>query len=525
MKKLSKFGLVGMVVMGAMLFVMTCIFDPIFQAIIHLKMKQMLAVKPGGYSFGYWQKPPVPVFFRIFVFDVVNPEEVLQGGRPSVVEKGPYTYRVSLEKLNITFHDNHTVSYRQRQVFLFDRERSVGWDNETFTTPNAPLFTVGTLLQYQFPLAKEAVNLLMEGLEEKPLITVSVSDIFWGYEDRFLMLAKDVLDKLHVKSDLITGIFGYYMGKNNTDDGLYTVYTGTDDLSKFLIIDKWNHLSHLDYWSTPLANMINGTDGSLYPPFVTTDRVLQMYDSNLFRSMSMVYQENSEVLGVPTMKFIVKDDEFANATVNPWNAGFCTPRNQCIPSGVLNCSAMGHGAPLYVSLPHFLGADPYYFRLVEGVLPDRERHQPYFHLHQLTGVCLSAGRRYQLNIQMKEYPFLSKTHGLPLAYIPVLWLDGVAKVDDSIGGMFKNQIEIPLTVIKYFRYSLFGIGPVMMLIPAIVFHLHRQKNKKKLFQNGHAQNGYGHNGSVQNGLAQDGHAPVDETVPNERTHLIPPGHN
>ena len=52
----------------------------------------------------------------------------------------------------------------------------------------------------------------MEGLGEKPFIRVSVHDIFWGYDDAFLRLAKDVLDIFHVKSDLITGVFGYYMG-------------------------------------------------------------------------------------------------------------------------------------------------------------------------------------------------------------------------------------------------------------------------------------------------------------------------
>nr|KAG5688735.1 hypothetical protein BaRGS_002059 [Batillaria attramentaria] len=424
----------------------------------------MLALAPDSYSYDYWHKPPVPVIFEIYVFDIVNPEEVLQGGTPSVREKGPYTYRVSLEKFNVTFNPNHTVTYRQRQTFYFDRDLSVGSDNDTFITVNAPLFTVGTLLQYEYPWLQDAVNVLMESLEEKALVNVSVHDIFWGYEDRFLLLVKDVLDKLHLHSKLITGVFGYYMGKNATDDGQYTVRTGTDDLSKFLIIDRWNGLEYLNYWSTQLANMINGTDGSLYPPFVTTDRVLQMYDSNLYRSIAMVYQQKSSVRGIPTLKFVVEDREFANASVNPWNAGFCTPNaNYCIPSGVLNCSAMGNGAPLYLSMPHFLGADPYYHRLVTGLSPNREKHQPYFHLHPLTGVCLSAGRRYQLNIQMKEYSYLSKTHGLGFAYVPVLWINGVAKIDGRIQSLFENQIETPLAIIMDFHYALYGIGPVMVL--------------------------------------------------------------
>ncbi|KAL8577384.1 hypothetical protein ACOMHN_060206 [Nucella lapillus] len=247
------------------------------------------------------------------------------------------------------------------------------------------------------------------------------------------------------------------------------------------------------------------------------------------RSMSMAYEEPSEVLGIPTMKFVVKYDEFANATVNPWNAGFCLPYNHCIPSGVLNCSAMGHGAPLYVSLPHFLGGDPFYFRQVEGLHPSKELHQPYFHLHPLTGVCLSAGRRYQLNLLMQQFPFLSKTHGVPKAYVPILWLDGIAKIDNSIGDMFKHQIEIPMAAAKYFHYSLFGIAPLMVLIPVIVLLQARRQDKKKTLlkkqaENGTAQatvqvqNGHGSvNGSLQ---SPDERSVNSSPLPDERTPLI-----
>ena len=37
------------------------------------------------------------------------------------------------------FNDNGTVSYIERKWYKFDRNLSVGWDNETFTTINIPL--------------------------------------------------------------------------------------------------------------------------------------------------------------------------------------------------------------------------------------------------------------------------------------------------------------------------------------------------------------------------------------------------
>lgn len=71
---------------------------------------------------------------------------------------------------------------------------------------------MASLLQYEYPMLKEAVEFLLNDLGEDIFVNVSVHDIFWGYEDKFLKLVKDVLDTFNITSDLITGSFGYYMG-------------------------------------------------------------------------------------------------------------------------------------------------------------------------------------------------------------------------------------------------------------------------------------------------------------------------
>ena len=53
----------------------------------------MLALAPDSYSFKYWKTPPVPVQFQLYIFDIINPDEVMQGAAPSLLERGPYTYR------------------------------------------------------------------------------------------------------------------------------------------------------------------------------------------------------------------------------------------------------------------------------------------------------------------------------------------------------------------------------------------------------------------------------------------------
>ena len=40
-----------------------------------------------------WSELPIPIYMQFYMFNLSNPEEVKQGRKPYVVQKGPYTYR------------------------------------------------------------------------------------------------------------------------------------------------------------------------------------------------------------------------------------------------------------------------------------------------------------------------------------------------------------------------------------------------------------------------------------------------
>ena len=124
-----------------------------------------------------WLKPPVETHLTAYGFNVTNPEEVMQGGKPKLEEVGPFVYRAVTVKdsvdlgsgrVNLQYDEGgETLTYRPRyssladltrvttvssvyprKFYFLDREASVGDPEKTFiTAPNIPLLTVANKIR------------------------------------------------------------------------------------------------------------------------------------------------------------------------------------------------------------------------------------------------------------------------------------------------------------------------------------------------------------------------------------------
>ena len=96
----------------------------------------------------------------------------------------------------------------------------------------------------------------------------------------------------------------------------------------------------------------------------------------------MDYAEDTEVLGIPGYTYVGSRSVLDNGTSDP--KSWCNCAGVCAPQGVLNVSACRFGAPGFLSYPHFLDADPYFREKVNGMNPDRKRHQVYVTLEPVS---------------------------------------------------------------------------------------------------------------------------------------------
>ncbi|KAL8605528.1 hypothetical protein ACOMHN_031465 [Nucella lapillus] len=323
------------------------------------------------------------------------------------------------------------------------------------------------MMRFEYELVKVVVNEVLERTGERLFLNLTVGQLLWGYNDTLLKDLKDVLAGFHIKLP-ISDQFGLFLGKNGSDDGVYEIYSGIGGhIDQFAEIVSWNGQTSLNYWKSTIANSLNGSDGTLFPPFVDTSKTKYLFSSDLCRSLQIQYTHGYGLKGIDVDRFVVPPLTFANVSANPYNQGFCTPH--CLPAGLLNASVCKAGAPVILSLPHFLDGDPDVLDRVIGMKPNRSAHQSVIDIEPMTGVVMNAAKRLQLNAYLtniSHFKDLEQLHGW--IALPILWLSESATIDDKSAADFRGEVLVAVKVTEAVQFGLIALGAVLLLGVAVV---------------------------------------------------------
>ncbi|XP_036383261.1 scavenger receptor class B member 1-like [Megalops cyprinoides] len=386
--------IVGLSVAGLLILTFGTILVVVGPIFINRQIVTNLEISPKNELFyTLWKDIPMPIFMSVYFFNVLNPNEVLQGEKPMVEQRGPYVYREYCKKENITFHENKTVSFQEYRQYHFMRNMSVGDESDIVTIPNMLVLGAAVMLE-EMPLAvRVLVSSMFKNFNEGPFLTKTVGELMWGYDSKLV----DFLN-MYLPGLLPTrGRFGLLADFNNSYTGLFTVFTGQDDIRKVHQVDLWNGMKEVNYWRSKQCNMINGTIGEVWHPFLTSESTLSFFSPDACRSMELVYQGQGEVKGIPVFRFVAPKTLFANGLDYAPNEGFCP----CRQSGIMNVSSCRNGAPVFISHPHFFNGDPALWDSVLGLDPNEEEHGLFIDIHPETGAPLRAAIRLQINLYIK----------------------------------------------------------------------------------------------------------------------------
>nr|CAH0101993.1 unnamed protein product [Daphnia galeata] len=460
----------GIMAVSAILFiVMGILVTMFFSQIIDNLIYKELVLKVGGETYEMWRKPPVEPQMKIYFFNVTNPREFLQGEKPIFREIGPYVYNEKWEKVNLTWHPNGTVSYQPTKTFFFNQEMSYGDESDLVQTLNVPLVSAVEQMKYAIKLTRQALGSMLGVLNQETFTVRSVREFMWGYNDILFKLARDVMPPDVVPHDL----FGLFVGKNATaSDGIFTIATGAKSKKNYAAIDNWNGITKLPFWQSDKCNSIVGTDGTAFPPELTPNTTIHIFNPEFCRSLPLVYYKDVVHNGVAGYRFGPPVTTFDTPATNPDNACFCPPGvmerdGNCGIKGLFNISSCKFGAPMAMSWPHFLHGDSKLVEDVVGLNPDVNRHGFFLDFQPKLTIAMQATARMQINLMLSKVEDIKQAVGLREMAFPLFWFEsGVVKLPEDVSQKLKMMAEMPEAARTGISYSMFGLGGIFLFCVA-----------------------------------------------------------
>lgn len=432
-----------------------------------------LTMYEGSFLYKLWQKPPLDVFIKVFMFNVTNYERFVRGldAKLKLEEIGPYVYQEFLEHHNATFNANDTLSYNPLRRVKFIREQSVGDPNtDMIVSPNIPYMGITAAASSISIFMAFAVRTLVRQFDAKVMLKVSVHEYLWGYEDPLVNIASKLvpsvinfqkfglLDRMFDEgSNLVTINLPQKAGSqvlrrdangDNEDDVATKLADFRDEdygfdnfkpTARDFSIDNWNGLKGLKHWgynegsSNTACNTLQGSfDGTLFPKNMSQGDTFRVYRKAFCRTLPVIYSHPGSLDGVDAYFFKLAEYAFDTNASDAQTACFCQEK-KCLQKGLGKITPCYYNIPSAISFPHFFNADPNLSRKIEGMKPDIKKHGTEIVIQPQLGVPMRVYTRFQVNLLMGDISFNSEMSVFKNMVLPIFWLEiGVEKLTPDL---------------------------------------------------------------------------------------------
>ncbi|KAG9509821.1 Scavenger receptor class B member 1, partial [Fragariocoptes setiger] len=431
-------------------------------ALIDQYIYSQIQLTPSSQSYKLWKELPLPIYQKFYFYNVTNGHDIEHLGRtPVLKEIGPFTYSSRWSKRKIVSYDNNqTISFKEYKVWQFERDLSVADHKMIIHTLNTPLAITLTLIQNASNAVRIIVTLSLDGLSEGFFVKRSAKQLlFDGYPDLLTTFGP----LLNV--DMLTqgGKFGYMNARNNSEDGSYEINTGQDDISKLGLIHRFNGRTELPYWNSKECNSFDGaTNGEVFPPIEDNQDSIRLFQPDFCRVWRLDYnQTHKHPSGLVVKRFLANSEILRNSSdfapnicyyskksTDPPPARPVNIRHEW-PSGVFTLAPCRFNAPVFMSMPHFLDADPYYLKTVDGLSPSRSKHEFYMDVEPTTGTPINLAARVQLNVAINKPSGLVRFRNMPEIIFPIFWQELSVNLTEDIYDRLLMAANKPDEVTSY----------------------------------------------------------------------------
>ncbi|XP_060804308.1 xanthine dehydrogenase [Amyelois transitella] len=454
----------------------------IFPTVLKSQLKKEMALTKKTDVRQMWQKIPFALDFKVYLFNYTNAEEVHKGAIPIVKEIGPYYFEEWKEKVEVEDHEeDDTITYKKLDVFYFRPELSGPGltGEELIVMPHVFMLAVATVISRDKPAMLNMIGKAFNGVFDDPpdmFLRVKAMDIlFRGVVincARTEFAPKAFCTAL--KKENVAGLtfepnnqlrFSLFAARNGTvDPHVVTVKRGKTnvmDVGKVVAVDG---KPQQEIWKDS-CNEYQGTDGTVFPPFLTENDRLQSFSGDLCRSFKPWYQKKTSYQGIKTNRYVANIGDFAN---DPELQCFCDSPDTCPPKGLMDLMKC-MSAPMYASLPHFLDSDPELLKNIKGLNPDPNEHSIAIDFEPISGTPMVARQRVQFNMLLLQNEKLELCKTMPNTIAPLFWIEEGLALNKTFVKMLKNQLFLPKRAVGVLRWLLVAFG-TLGVIGSLIFH-------------------------------------------------------
>jgi len=450
-RKILRCGFVIGVIGTIFVFLLPSMWTNLFQSQIKLKRDTEFTKS--------WEQFPVPLTTKFYFFHVLNPEEAMSGHKVKLREVGPFTFDQWRRKEVIEWGPaDETVKYHEYKKYIYKPELSDDWDQE-ITTVNPIVAGLASNLadtMQTIPVAQKVVSPFLYSIISTVLIShghnlflkTTPKQLLRGHRINIFDTAAAIVEPLSVfgikkddilpSEDLPNNAFGILNGKNDTPTGPFEIYTGQGDngLSKYTYMTSYKNERKQNKWRNEYCDRIYGTDGAQFPPFRSKKDRLPIFTPDLCRTLHIIFDKEEEFKGIPVWRMKLDPKIFEPPQMNPENECYCMhwkkKKERCGIKGTIDLGGCLKGAPILLSAPHFLGTSPDLSELVEGLRPDKKKHDFFILMEPRIGVPVFAYGRMMLSIRVERTSFLRGFDQVKNAFIPFVWIEESGGVDDFL---------------------------------------------------------------------------------------------
>ncbi|KAJ8922400.1 hypothetical protein NQ315_004345 [Exocentrus adspersus] len=301
----------------------------VFPDVVTNKIWEAKILTENTEQWDLFMEVPFPFTFKIYIFDVQNPEGILQGQKPVVKEAGPYIYKVYKWKSEVEWQGDD-ISYYSYMRFEFDKEASgIHTEEDRVTILNTAYNSM--LLQVEATQPNmlsmlESVTPAIFGENDALFVKVKVKDYLFdglkmcvngGKDGGFAgdMACKQIMAKVNESNNMRvegnTILFSNLYYKNATHQGRYTVHSGKDKREEAGVLKLYNGKSYITTWAgeKSLCNKIRGVT-TIFPVRIEKSMVFESFAEDICRSMAIRFEKEQTVKGILGYRFVAGNDSF-----------------------------------------------------------------------------------------------------------------------------------------------------------------------------------------------------------------------